>query len=115
MNKTGEPQKQFMLALCVWLCILMVGYTLLHMLYTIVSFPTPPILYFLPAFIYIVGGLLLVRWCVKTLRKSTRPVFSGALIVLVVSLALLLLGAVFGEIGLQHLLLNKGIFCSICY
>ena len=106
MNKTDEPQRESTFALCLWLGILIAGYTLLHMLYTLVSFPTPPILYFLPAAIYIISGLLMAAWCIKTLR--TRPALVGAFLMLGVSIALLLLGAIFGGVGLQHLLLNKG-------
>jgi hypothetical protein len=104
MNKVDEPQKEFTLAVCLWLGILIGGYTLLHMLYTIFSFPTPPLLYFLPAAIYIIGGLLMARWCIKTLRANTRPKFTGAFIMLAVSFALLIMGAIFGGVGLQHLL-----------
>jgi hypothetical protein len=109
MNKTDEPQKEFTLALCLWLGILSAGYTLLHMLYSFFSFPTPPILYFLPAAIYIIGGLLMAGWCIKTLRTNTRPKFTGAFVMLAVSLALLTLGAIFGGVGLQHLLSGRGI------
>jgi hypothetical protein len=109
MNKVDEPQKEFTLAVCLWLGILIGGYTLLHMLYTFVSFPTPPLLYFLPAAIYIIGGLLMARWCIKTLRANTRLAFTGIFIVLSVSVALLILGAIFGGVGLQHLLLSRGV------
>ncbi len=108
MNKTDEPQKEFTLAICLWLGILIGGYTVLHVLYSLFSFPTPPILYFLPAAIYIIGGLLMAGWCVKTLRMNTRQKFTGAFIMLGVSVALLILGAIFAGVGLQHLLLSRG-------
>ncbi len=107
MNKVDEPQQEFTFAVCLWLGILIGGYTLLHMLYTFFSFPTPPILYFLPAAIYIFGGLLMARWCMRTLRANTRQAFAGAFIMLGVSIALLILGAIFGGVGLQHLLSGK--------
>jgi hypothetical protein len=106
MIKSDEPQTEFTFAVCLLLGILVGGYTLLHMIYTFVSFATPPILYFLPAAIYIISGLLLAGWCIKTLR--TRPALVGAFLMLTVSIALLLLGAIFGGVGLQHLLLSKG-------
>ena len=108
MNKTDEPQKEFTFAICLWLAILIGGYTLLHMLYSFFSFQTPPILYFLTAAIYIIGGLLIAGWCIKTLRTKMRPKFTSAFVVLGVSVALLVLGAIFAGTGLQHLLLSRG-------
>ena len=85
-----------MLVLFLWLLILMVAYLLLHNYYAIAALPTPPLLYFLPAFIYTLAGCLMGAWGLLHLRAV--PI--GLLVVLAVSIVLLTLGVIFGIQGL---------------
>ena len=85
-----------MLVLFLWLLILMVAYLLLHNFYAIAALPTPPLLYFLPAFIYILAGCLIGAWGLLYLRAISI----GLLVVLATSIVLLILGVIFGVQGL---------------
>ena len=96
MKYTNEGQKRVMLVLFLWLLILMVAYLLLHNFYAITALPTPPLLYFLPAFIYMLAGCLIGSWGWLNLRTLPISLF----VVLVVSIVLLALGIIFGVQGL---------------
>ena len=102
MKWTNEDQKRILLVLFLWLLLLMVVYLILHNLYAFAALPTPPLLYFLPAFIYILAGLLLGLWSLLYLRAS----FISILIAIIFSAALLFLGITFIVQGLLrfHLL-----------
>ena len=69
----------------------MAVYLILHNVYAFAALPTPPLLYLLPAFIYILAGLLLGLWSLFHLPAS----FISRLIVLIFSAALLFLGITF--------------------
>ncbi|MBA2679351.1 MAG: hypothetical protein H0U76_13255 [Ktedonobacteraceae bacterium] len=98
MKWTDEDQKRILLVLFLWLLLLMVVYLVLHNLYAFAALPTPPLLYFLPAFIYLLAGLLLGLWGLSYLRRS----FIGMCTVLILSAVLLSLGVVFIVQGLVH-------------
>ena len=102
MKWTDEDQKRILLVLFLWLLLLMIVYLVLHNFYAFAALPTPPLLYFLPAFIYILAGLLLGLWGLLHLRTS----FIGICIVLILSGLLLFLGIAFIIQGLLrfHLL-----------
>lgn len=104
MNRATKPQISLTFAGCLWLCLLAAGYMLLHTLYSFASLPAPSLLYFLPAIIYILGGLLMAKQCISSrLNKNVHVVW----IVLGLSGVLLLLGCIFGVLGLHQLLLGK--------
>jgi hypothetical protein len=102
MKLANENQKRIVFVLFFWLLLLMVVYLILHNLYAFAALPTPPLLYFLPAFIYILASLLLGLWGLFYLRAS----FVGRLIMLIFSAVLLFLGITFIIQGLLrfHLL-----------
>ncbi len=104
MKLTNEDQKRILLVFFLWLLLLMVVYLILHNLYAFAALPTPPLLYFLPAFIYILASVLLGLWGLFHLRVS----FVGRLIILILSVVLLFLGITFIIQGLLrfHLVLD---------
>ena len=99
MKYTNEVWRRVLLVLCLWLLILMIAYLLLHNFYAFTALPTPPLLYFLPAFIYILAGSLTGLWSLLHIRTPSISLLA----VLALGIVLLGLGVIFSVQGLQHL------------
>lgn len=69
---------------------MMVGYLILHTLYALTGFQAPSLLSLLPAFIYVLCGLLMGLWCLKALQQKQMPLrLASILILLAVSIILM--------------------------
>ena len=77
----------------------------MHTFYALTALSPPPLLSFLPGFIYLLGGLVLARWS-KKLQSNHLPCGKFSIrrsIVFGLGALLLVIGGLFCVVGLQQM------------